>query len=137
MYKPLTTNTSWGEEEIVALLYINEFREQNNLEPFIADDMLQFMAEERAEDISIIWEGGPPHDHRGIDALFKKGRSKGIALSENLGWGFRSPLGVFKAWEASDGHKHVMLSPNKWAGIGIFEANNRKYWILLVGKQLK
>lgn len=60
--------------------------------------------------------------------------------SENIGWGYASPLSIFNAWKASAGHNRNMLDPG-FGAIGIqrvykSDAPYRYFWVTTFGSQL-
>jgi uncharacterized protein YkwD len=49
----------------------------------------------------------------------------GAAMSENIGWGYRTSSAMFKAWMASPGHRRNILNCSaRSVGVGVVYAKN-------------
>ena len=119
-----------------ALAEINAFRAQNGLPSVRFSKILDEAADRQARamaarnDLSHSLDGSLPSrvGAYGYDWA---------AVSENIGWNYRSTPGVITGWKNSAGHRRNLLNPNV-TEIGFAAAvgsNGEPYWSLILGRQ--
>ncbi len=120
----------------VALASINAFRAQNGLGAVRFDAVLDKAADRQARAMAA--RGNLSHSLDG--ALPSRVASFGYnwaAVSENIGWNYRSTPAVITGWKNSPGHRRNLLNPNV-TEIGFSAATGSKgepYWALILGRQ--
>ncbi|MCP3054285.1 CAP domain-containing protein [Aurantimonas marianensis] len=119
-----------------ALASINAFRAQNGLGSVRFDAVLDKAADRQARAMAA--RGDLSHSLDG--ALPSRVTSFGYnwaAVSENIGWNYRSTPAVIAGWKNSPGHRRNLLNPNV-TEIGFSAAtgsNGQPYWALILGRQ--
>jgi len=97
----------------------NQFRRSKGLNPLAMLDQLNSIAKKHSEDMA---RGVVPFGHDGFyqrEAVEKK-KIKGVStFGENVAYGPTSGKQVVLMWESSAGHRHNLLGPFKYIGIGI------------------
>ncbi|MEF2551177.1 CAP domain-containing protein [Aurantimonas sp. A2-1-M11] len=120
----------------VALASINAFRAENGLGAVRFDAVLGEAAERQARAMAA--RGNLSHSLDG--ALPSRVASFGYdwaAVSENLGWNYRSTPAVITGWKGSPGHRRNLLNANV-TEIGFAAATGPKgepYWALILGRE--
>jgi hypothetical protein len=116
------------------LFLINEYRQQNGLQPLRVSRALETAAQLHSEDMAL-------HDYYShtsldgrtfIDRIRQAGYTYNTPLGENIAAAIPSAQYVFEAWKSSPPHNAAMLNP-KFKVIGIGAAYNasayfRYYW---------
>jgi len=119
-----------------ALAAINAFRTENGLGTVRFDPVLGKAAERQARAMAA--RGDLSHSLDG--ALPSRVASFGYdwaAISENIGWNYRSTPAVMTGWKDSPGHRRNLLNANV-TEIGIAAAtgpDGEPYWALILGRQ--
>jgi uncharacterized protein YkwD len=97
----------------------NQFRHSKGLKQLVMLDQLNAIAKKHSEDMA---HGRVAFGHEGFyqrEALEKK-KIKGVStFGENVAYGPTSGKQVVLMWENSPGHRHNLLGPFKYIGIGI------------------
>lgn len=97
----------------------NQFRRSKGLNQLLMVDQLNAIAKKHSEDMA---RGRVAFGHEGFyqrEALEKK-KIKGVStFGENVAYGPTSGKQVVLMWEKSAGHRHNLLGPFKYIGIGI------------------
>ncbi|MCW7544198.1 CAP domain-containing protein [Aurantimonas litoralis] len=120
----------------VALATINAFRAENGLGAVRFDPVLGKAAERQARAMAA--RGNLSHSLDG--PLPNRVASFGYdwaAVSENIGWNYRSTPAVITGWKRSPGHRRNLLNANV-TEIGFAAAtgaNGEPYWALILGRE--
>jgi uncharacterized protein YkwD len=97
----------------------NQFRRSKGLNQLVMLDQLNAIARKHSEDMA---RGRVAFGHGGFyqrEALEKK-KIKGVStFGENVAYGPTSGKQVVLMWQKSPGHRHNLLGPFKYIGIGI------------------
>ncbi|HET7479094.1 MAG TPA: CAP domain-containing protein [Rubrobacteraceae bacterium] len=127
---------SYEPQELRFLELINQYRQQNGLEPLLLSAPLSVASEHHSEDMgtygffSHTTEGssyypiGSGHPER----IAQEGYDYNTYTAENLAYGQTTADEVFEAWRISPGHNTNMLGPYKVIGIGLVWVNGTPYW---------
>ena len=131
---------SYDPEELKVLRLINDYRQENGLEPLLISDTLSVSSERHSEDMgeyaffahntatSSYYEAGAAP----WDRMAEEGYDYNTYSGENIAAGFETADEAFEAWRNSPSHNHAMLDPNyKVVGIGRTNAPGSKfgwYW---------
>ncbi len=118
---------SYDAEELRVLRLINEYRQENGLEPLLLSDTLSVASERHSEDMgehnffahdtvssSYYPAGAEPWDRMAAEG-YKYDTFKG----ENIAAGYETAEEAFEAWRNSPSHNHAMLDGNyRVVGVG-------------------
>lgn len=131
---------SYDQEELRVLRLINDYRQENGLEPLLVSDTLSVSSERHSTDMG---EHGF-FDHNTVassyyrvgsapwDRMAKDGYDYNTFTGENIAAGFETADEAFEAWRESPSHNHAMLDPNyRVIGVGRVNAPGSKfgwYW---------
>lgn len=110
--------TSYDSEELQFLSLINQYREENGVEPLILSDTLTLASERHSKDMgdygffahdtvesSYYAAGSEPWDR-----MEAEGYDYNTAKGENLAAGHETAEGSFQAWRESPAHNEAMLN---------------------------
>ena len=131
---------SYDPEELRVLRLINDYRQENGLDPLLLSDTLSVSSERHSEDMgehgffahntvaSSYYEvGDAPWDR-----MAREGYDYNTFTGENIAAGFETADEAFEAWRNSPSHNHAMLDPNyRVIGVGRTDAPGSKfgwYW---------
>lgn len=137
IFVPKYTWEIWKPDCNQLALAINKYRTENNREPYILSDSLQYLAQERTKynvEINLIQLN--TISHSGISTVIVKARKYGLKeIGENLGYGYKYYQGFFYNWANSLRHDSLLLSnEHKYMGIGrSTDSKGRKVMCLIVG----
>lgn len=132
---------SYEAEELNFLELINQYRQQNGLEPLLLSDPLSVASERHSEDMgtygffshttqqSSYYPTGADH----VDRAAQEGYDYNTYTAENLAYGQATAREVFEAWRTSAGHNANMLGDYKVIGIGQVWVNGTPYWTTVFG----
>ncbi|MBR1597916.1 MAG: CAP domain-containing protein [Lachnospiraceae bacterium] len=106
----------------------NAARKENGKNELTMDKELMEAAMIRAAECAVSFEHNSPNGNNCFDLSDK-------IYAENLAEGQESPQEVVEDWLGSSGHRTNLLNnAYKSIGVGVFEYNNRLYWVQLFGK---
>ena len=118
--RSLAAATAYDSEELQFLQLINEYRQNNGLQPMILSDTLTLTSEHHSEDMakydffahdtvhsSYYPAGSKPWDRMAVD-----GYDYNTYRGENLAVGYDTAEEAFEAWRASPSHNAAMLDGN-------------------------
>lgn len=121
-------------EKNVLLSLINEYRQQNGLQPLRVSSALATAAQLHSEDMAL----NNYYSHTSLDGrtfverMRQAGYTYNTVLGENIAAGIATARYVFEAWKSSPPHNSIMLDPRfKVIGIGAAysaAAYFRYYW---------
>ncbi|QYJ17151.1 hypothetical protein Rxycam_02990 [Rubrobacter xylanophilus DSM 9941] len=132
---------TYDGEELELLRLINEYRQQNGLEPLLLSDPLSRAAERHSEDMgrygffshttqaSSYYPVGADHTVRAA----QEGYDYNTATAENLAYGQSTAQAAFEAWRTSPGHNANMLGDYRVIGIGLVWVGGTPYWTTVFG----
>lgn len=131
---------SYDPEELRFLRLINDYRQENGLEPLLLSDTLSVSSERHSEDMgeygffahntaaSSYYEAGAAP----WDRMAEEGYDYNTFSGENIAAGFETADEAFEAWRSSPSHNQAMLDPNyQVIGVGRTNAPGSKfgwYW---------
>lgn len=120
----------------VALASINAFRAQSGLGSVRFDAVLDKAADRQARAMAA--RGNLSHSVDGrLPSRVASFGYNWAAVSENIGWNYRSTPAVITGWKNSPGHRRNLLNPNV-TEIGFAAAtgsNGQPYWALILGRE--
>lgn len=119
--------TSYDAEELRVLRMINDYRQDNGLEPLLLSDTISVAAERHSEDMgergffahntassSYYPAGAEPWDR-----MEKEGYNYNTYKGENIAAGYETAEEAFRAWRNSPSHNAAMLDGNyRVVGVG-------------------
>ena len=131
---------TYDPEELRVLRLINDYRQENGLEPLLVSDTLSISSERHSEDMGE--HGFFAHNtvassyYRGNsepwDRMADDGYDHNTFTGENIAAGFETADEAFEAWRHSPSHNHAMLDPNyRVIGVGRVNAPGSRfgwYW---------
>lgn len=132
---------TYEPEELEVLRLINEYRQQNGLEPLLLSDPLSRAAEHHSEDMgrygffshitqaSSYYPVGADHTVRAA----QEGYDYNTGTAENLAYGQPTAEAVFEAWRTSPNHNANMLGDYRVIGIGLVWVGGTPYWTTVFG----
>ena len=121
----LTNESALSETEIAIAAFkaevirlVNIEREQAGVAPVEEMEILDIMADVRAEESSEVFKHTRPDGTRCF-SIFSEYELTYWAAGENLAYGFRTPEKVVDAWMNSESHRRNILDPDfEFIGIG-------------------
>lgn len=127
---------SYEPEELEFLELINDYRQQNGLEPLALSAPLSVAAERHSEDMgtygffSHTTQGSSyyPVGSEHYDRVAQEGYDYDTYTAENLAYGQATAAEVFEAWRVSPDHNVNMLGDYSVIGIGLVTVNGTPYW---------
>ncbi|ABG03901.1 Allergen V5/Tpx-1 related [Rubrobacter xylanophilus DSM 9941] len=132
---------TYEAEELEVVRLINEYRQQNGLEPLLISDALSRAAERHSEDMgrygffshitqaSSYYPVGADHTVRAA----QEGYDYDTATAENLAYGQTTAQAVFEAWRTSPEHNANMLGDYRVVGVGLVWVAGTPYWTTVFG----
>lgn len=105
------------------VVYINNYRMENGLNPLEINYDLCFYSSVRVEEIKTVWSHTRPDGTNGYD-LIPQNKYAG----ENLARKFKEPDKVFNAWIQSPSHLDNIINSN-YTQIGVAYSNG--YWVTM------
>lgn len=132
---------SYEPEELAFLELINDYRQQNGLEPLGLSAPLSVASERHSEDMgtygffshttqgSSYYPAGSGHPER----IAQEGYDYDTYTAENLAYGQATAAGVFEAWRVSPDHNVNMLGDYSVIGIGLAWVDGTPYWTAVFG----
>lgn len=127
---------SYEPEELEFLELINDYRQQNGLEPLQLSAPLSVASERHSEDMGTY--GFFSHTTQGSsyypigsehpDRIAQEGYDYDTYTAENLAYGQATAAEVFEAWRVSPDHNVNMLGDYSVIGIGLAWVNGTPYW---------
>ena len=124
--KPDTSTSSSGtyEEIMKAFELVNEYRKDNNLEPYAYSIELEEAGSIRAKEASQLWSHTRPDGSEWWTV------NEDIVYGENLAKGFKKAESVVRAWQHSPTHNANLLDNElKTIGMSIYiNENGLYYW---------
>lgn len=127
---------SYDSEEQQFLELINQYRQQNGLDPLLLSSPLSVASERHSEDMgaygffshttqaSSYYPVGANH----VVRIAQEGYDYNTYTAENLAYGQTSAQEVFEAWRTSPEHNVNMLGDYAVIGIGLVWTNGTPYW---------
>ena len=113
-------------DDVAAL--VNEYRQQQGIEPLKVIPLLQENAQTRAVEISEEFSHTRPDGTMCFTAISSS--LSYYACAENIAYGETTPEAVIKQWKKSDGHnKNMLNSEYTHIGVGVYESNYTVYWV--------
>ena len=113
-------------DDVAAL--VNEYRQQQGIEPLKVIPLLQENAQTRAVEISEEFSHTRPDGTMCFTAISSS--LSYYACAENIAYGETTPEAVIKQWKKSDGHnKNMLNSKYTHIGVGVYESNYTVYWV--------
>ena len=133
---PAEATPTYDSEELRVLRLINDYRQENGLEPLLVSDTLSVSSERHSKDMgehnffahdtvasSYYRVGFAPWDR-----MAKDGYDHNTYTGENIAAGFETADEAFEAWRNSPSHNHAMLDPNyRVIGVGRVNTTGSKY----------
>ena len=130
--------TPYDFEELRFLQLINDYRENNGVEPLILSDTLAVSAERHSQDMAryhffahnTVSSSYYPRGSRPWDRMRAEGYDYNTFKGENIAVGYETAERTFEAWRNSPSHNAAMLN-GKYRVIGIARINrpgSRWYW---------
>jgi len=105
----------------IFLQLVNNYRQDNGLNPLSWDSGLDYAASVRAKEASISWSHTRPDGSQWWTVSDKQ-------AGENLAMGYNSPQDAFNAWLNSDGHRaNILYSEFKTMSVQSYN-NGTMYW---------
>ncbi|BBL78358.1 hypothetical protein RxyAA322_02120 [Rubrobacter xylanophilus] len=132
---------TYEPQELELLRLINDYRQQNGLEPLLLSDPLSRAAEHHSEDMgrygffshttqaSSYYPVGADHTVRAA----QEGYDYDTSTAENLAYGQPTAEAAFEAWRTSPGHNANMLGDYRVIGIGLVWVGGTPYWTTVFG----
>lgn len=115
-------------DDVAAL--VNEYRQQQGIEPLKIIPALQENAQTRAVEISEEFSHTRPDGTLCFTAISSS--ISYYACAENIAYGETTPEAVINQWKKSDGHNKNMLNSNyTHIGVGVYESGGYIYWVQL------
>ena len=115
-------------DDVAAL--VNEYRQQQGIEPLKVVPALQENAQTRAVEISEEFSHTRPDGTLCFTAISSS--ISYYACAENIAYGETTPEAVINQWKKSDGHNKNMLNSNyTHIGVGVYESGGYIYWVQL------
>lgn len=119
-------------EKAAFLALINQYRQQNGLQPLSLSSTLTTAAQLHSEDMARrdYVSHTTPEGKTFVDRIREAGYTYTTCLGENIAAGYSTAQAVFEAWKNSQGHNQNMLNPCfKAIGIGLaYSASSRYQW---------
>lgn len=113
-------------DDVAAL--VNEYRQQQGIEPLKVIPLLQENAQTRAVEISEEFSHTRPDGTMCFTAISSS--LSYYACAENIAYGETTPEAVINQWKKSDGHnKNMLNSEYTHIGVGVYESNYTVYWV--------
>ena len=108
----------------------NEARKQNNVSVYLVlDNKLSEAAQKRAEELMKLFSHTRPNK-TDFSTVLKEYNITYKTAGENIANGQFDADDVMNSWLNSPGHRaNILQKKNKKIGVGIFEYNNRLYWV--------
>ncbi|PTY41340.1 CAP domain-containing protein [Brachyspira hampsonii] len=108
----------------------NEARKQNNVSvSLVLDSKLSEAAQKRAEELKTLFSHTRPNK-TAFSTILKEYNITYKTAGENIANGQADADDVMKSWLNSKGHRANILQKNFGKiGVGVFEYNNRLYWV--------
>ena len=115
-------------DDVAAL--VNEYRQQQGIEPLKVIPALQENAQTRAVEISEEFSHTRPDGTLCFTAISSS--VSYYACAENIAYGETTPEAVINQWKKSDGHnKNMLNSEYTHIGVGVYESGGYIYWVQL------
>ncbi|MGQ9479256.1 MAG: CAP domain-containing protein [Thermoproteota archaeon] len=111
-----------ASEKAAFLYLINQYRQQNGLQPLSVSNALTIAAQDHSEDMANrnYFSHTTPEGKTFVDRIREAGYTYNTCLGENIAAGYPTAQNVFEAWKNSPGHNGNMLNPCfKAIGIGL------------------
>lgn len=130
----------YDPEELRVVRLINDYRQQNGLEPLLVSDTLSVSSERHSEDMgehgffahNTVASSYYPVNSAPWDRMAEDGYDHNTFTGENIAAGFETADEAFEAWRNSPSHNHAMLDPNyRVIGVGRVNAPGSRfgwYW---------
>ncbi|MDW8033672.1 MAG: CAP domain-containing protein [Nitrososphaerota archaeon] len=119
-------------EKAAFLILINQYRQQNGLQPLSISSALTTAAQLHSEDMARrnYFDHNTPEGKGFVDRIIEAGYTRFTCLGENIAAGFSTAGAVFEAWKNSPEHNDNMLNPCfKEIGIGLaYSASSTYKW---------
>ena len=113
-------------DDVAAL--VNEYRQQQGIEPLKVIPLLQENAQTRAVEISEEFSHTRPDGTMCFTAISSS--LSYYTCAENIAYGETTPEAVINQWKKSDGHnKNMLNSEYTHIGVGVYESNYTVYWV--------
>ena len=115
-------------DDVAAL--VNEYRQEQGIEPLKVIPALQKNAQTRAVEISEEFSHTRPDGTLCFTAISSS--ISYYACAENIAYGETTPEAVVNQWKKSDGHnKNMLNSDYTHIGVGVYESGGYIYWVQL------
>ncbi|MEM2344602.1 MAG: CAP domain-containing protein [Thermoproteota archaeon] len=119
-------------EKAAFLSLINQYRQQNGLQPLSLSSTLSTAAQLHSEDMANrnYFSHTTPEGKTFVDRIIEAGYTHFTCLGENIAAGFSTAQAVFEAWKNSPSHNENMLNPCfEEIGIGLaYSASSTYKW---------
>ncbi len=124
----LTEEEKVAEFKTEVIRLVNIEREKAGVDPLEEMDMLNAMADLRAEESAASFKHTRPDGTRCF-TVFAENEMKYRAAGENLAYGFSTPARVVRAWMNSESHCRNILDPDfEFIGIGYYINENGRIY---------
>lgn len=116
--------------EVVEL--VNEERESLGLSPLKNIDIMNYMCDIRAEELTELFSHDRP-DGSDCFTIFDDMNVSWYDVGENIAWGYPTPQAVFDGWCNSSGHYENMTSPDyEYIGVSVaVDSDGNLNWVQL------
>jgi uncharacterized protein YkwD len=127
---------AYDPEELRVVRLINDYRQQNGLEPLLVSDTLSVSSERHSEDMgehgffahNTVASSYYQVNSAPWDRMAKDGYDYNTFTGENIAAGFETADEAFEAWRNSPSHNHAMLDANyRVIGVGRVNAPGSRY----------